>query len=699
MRAIEVKIFGSLIALMAIIALLVILALTLPPYESRHDYIKLGDGATVIPVEKIDSVVMFSNKEELVKYLNTTKSVLEILEGRRFGYDNLLYLTLEVKEVTGAYQEVSALTSATNDIERYYSKTNVQVEGIDEADIVKTDGEYIYLASMEYNGSSIAAVVLIVKAYPPEEGGIVYRLSIPGEEIRGIYVYHGKLVVITSKTVYRDISYELPEREGYNITILPTCCIKVPVRTYTLVKIYDINSGEPILMYNTSVSGSLTGSRLYNGVLYVVTREDVFSNINGSIVYPLVNGRDIPASLIIAPKDSLPDTYVNIYRLDLDSYQEAISTFLLDNAAKIYMSYTAIYVYYTTWKTSDAAPQLIKMLSNKGIQINDTIRSIIRNISIPLPYRLEVISEIISNNTSRKTIDQTDAIEIPSVVIQVLPLMPKEITVIHRFTIDGLVVGYVGKAEVEGIVMDDFSYTEINDVFYIATHSWSNDTNILYAINTTGMNIISALQGIEQGMDIYAARFMGERCYLITYRRKDPLIVIDVSNPRNMAILGKLLMPGYSEYLHPLSSTILLGIGYTDDNRIKVETYNVSIPENPSIISTIIIGDKYTYGYSPIFHDYHAFTIDTLHKYFLVPIYFYKVYRAYGSNATNGLYVMTYSSNGTISLKGVIEGDEVTRGLYIENYIYAISRDKIIVANATTLEIVKIIELGGTLYK
>ena len=92
------------------------------------------------------------------------------------------------------------------------------------------------------------------------------------------------------------------------------------------------------------------------------------------------------------------------------------------------------------------------------------------------------------------------------------------------------------------------------------TQSQHRKPTIVYVLNQN-LTTIGSLEGIAQGENLHAVRFMGERAYIVTFIKTDPLFVIDLSLPTNPKVLGQLTMPGYSDYLHPYDATHLIGVG------------------------------------------------------------------------------------------------------------------------------------------
>ena len=687
MKGLDLKIISSLLLVLGILfTILIISEIYLPSVPKPpivHKPFTKND-SLIIPLDISGDVVSFNTRDDLMNYLMHSKNVMEEL----MNIFNMPYLP-SMTYTRPLFGETAVEAKVTSQVlgqsasiaeGRYYSTTNVQVQGIDEADIVKTDGTYIYLLKRVYEENTLLSKIYIVKAYPPEEANIVDVIEIPNTTITGIYVYNKLLIAIGSRIQYNIIREYRTIDIDESVKVMSTKVYPYNIEKTELL-IYNVSSGIPALVFNTTIDGWEISSRLYNGTLYIIASLPVYG-YDGEIIFPTINGREIAANRIIALKDDMPEKYVIVYRLDLDQFVQAFNAFILEDASDIYMSYTSLYIMHRS-AYAQRIVGLTSIISEEILlkSLNETIIGIIDNESIPMPQRIEMIIEVLEEKLGNKTITTT-MIE-PSIAVMPSVLWEEE-TVIYRFAINDLNITYIGKVNVRGYTLDPFSYNEYNSLFYIATHVWVNDSNSVYIVNITTMEIIGKLENIEPGMDIYAARFMGTRAYLITYRRRDPLIVIDLSNPYEPIFLGKLLMPGYSEYLHPLSDTILLGIGFTDDmSALKIETYDVSDPENPRIISTITIGEGPVY--SPIIHDYHAFTIDLLHMYFLIPV------EAKYANVPSGVYVISFTEDGVLQLKGTIPLDFPRRSIYIEDTIYAIGENEIVIARSDILDIIKII--------
>jgi len=199
------------------------------------------------------------------------------------------------------------------------------------------------------------------------------------------------------------------------------------------------------------------------------------------------------------------------------------------------------------------------------------------------------------------------------------------------------------------------------------------------------LNIIGELNDIAPTERIYSTRFVDDTLYMVTFRQVDPLFVIDLSDPTHPRIAGELEMPGFSNYLHPVDATHVLGIG-SESNNVKVSLYDVSDPTAPVEQSKFVL--DFSYSGSDAQYDHKAVLFDLEKELLVIPLYGYGV----DSQDSNGSVWMTASyisgalclrvslSDG-ISFRGIIEHtsnsgyytESVFRSLYIGEYLYTIS--------------------------
>ncbi len=192
-------------------------------------------------------------------------------------------------------------------------------------------------------------------------------------------------------------------------------------------------------------------------------------------------------------------------------------------------------------------------------------------------------------------------------------------TAIHRFDISApLAPSYFGSGKVRGRLLSQWSLSEHDGYLRVATtiqDRWPTVSNV-FVLEATGKGDQGSLEqvGLVSGLgvteDIFAVRFAGDVGYVVTFRQIDPLYVLDLSDPTNPQSLGELKIPGFSRYLHPLSGGLLLGIGRDADERtgrergLQASLFDVSDPANPIQLSVLPLGDD---ARSPVEFDHRAF--------------------------------------------------------------------------------------------
>jgi uncharacterized secreted protein with C-terminal beta-propeller domain len=510
-----------------------------------------------------------------------------------------------------------------------YSTTNIQVAGVDEADIVKTDGKYIYLIS----GNKVS----IVKAYPTEEAEVLSRIAFNDTYLVGIFVNQesDKLAVLGCS--YIGFSYMFPE--VYHRTFI------MDVKTF--VNVYDIsNKSNPVLSANFTMTGSYFNSRMIGDYVYFVVSELAYI-VNDTVVLPKVysngSGKDIGASEIL--------------------YSDASDEYF------IYTTVVALNMHNTAEKPT-----------NKTLLLGGTS------------------SMYVSLNNIYITFSETG-----------------ERTTIYRIRIENSTITPEAKGEVPGRELNQFSMDEYNNYFRIATTKWINWTkqndffvltqqNNLYVLNMN-LSVIGKLENLAIGENLHSARFVGDRCYIVTFKKTDPLFVIDLSDPTTPVVLGQLKIPGYSDYLHPYDGNHLIGVGKetveaSEDfawyQGVKISLFDVSNVTNPIQIANYTIGDRGTD--SPILTDHKAFLFDKSKNLLVIPVLVAEIDEtqypegvpsfAYGTPVWQGAYVFNITLTDGFVLRGRITHGEdgagvpessywVERSLYIENVLYTISNKKI----------------------
>jgi uncharacterized secreted protein with C-terminal beta-propeller domain len=275
---------------------------------------------------------------------------------------------------------------------------------------------------------------------------------------------------------------------------------------------------------------------------------------------------------------------------------------------------------------------------------------------------------------------------------------------------------------------------ENGDYFRVATSESYKQTNV-YVLDED-LEVVGSLEGLAPNERMYSARFVGDRCYLVTFKKVDPFFVIDLSDPESPTVLGELKIPGYSDYLHPYDENHIIGLGidaydmgtFAWFQGVKLSLFDVTDLENPKEISKYNIGDRGTT--SPAQHDHKAFMFSKSKDLLIIPISLFEIDErdypngvppnAYGKFVWQGAYVFSLTLEDGFKLKGRIthsaHGQEngncyqgwgmwwfddgivfkstcVLRSLYIEDWIYTISEGMVKVNKMDSLAEIKAIEL------
>ncbi|MEM2320612.1 MAG: beta-propeller domain-containing protein [Candidatus Bathyarchaeia archaeon] len=520
-----------------------------------------------------------------------------------------------------------------------YSLTNIQVESVDEADIVKTDGQLIYVASHK-------GWISIIKAYPPKEMRVLSKINLNGGVI-GLFIGKGRLIALIEEAAGIN---PLPEKSG-----MPLLVPYFPWRL--LIKVFDVSAPEkPKITSEVTFEGNYISSRMIDAYVYVVLAHPVLAGNQTLLPRWATNGvwREIsPSDVYYSDSIEAPSGYTLIVALDiLNGGHVAVKSVLTGYASCMYMSRSNLYI---------ALPVLDRFLGGWGR------------------------------------------------------------TEIYRISVHGLNIRCEAGGKVPGKVLNQFSMDEYEGYFRVATttapyrpfgEGMRAESNNVYVLDAEDLKVIGKIEGLAPGERIYSARFMGKRCYLVTFKKVDPLFTIDLSDPSSPKVLGALKIPGYSDYLHPYGEDYLIGIGkeatpaeegdFAWYQGLKISLFDISDIEHPREVAKIIIGDRGTD--SPALLDHHALLFDKRRSLLVIPILEARIFEEdyprgrppwiYGRPVFQGAYIFHISPEDGIVLRGRIthmEGDEINptyeveRTLYIDEALYTISDGKIKANNLDNL--------------
>lgn len=477
-----------------------------------------------------------------------------------------------------------------------YSTTNLQMEGVDESDVAKIDGSYIYTVEDKYiviTDIRDGKLKEVTRFLPKDCGA--------SDRVMEIYVDGDQLILVVQ-------CYETSLEED------STFCYEMNGKSTTQIQVYSIvDRKNPEFEGRLIQDGYYNTSRKIGDVVYLFTQYNMTSDVVGYVekeytsVIPKVNGEKVAASEIYLPESS-GESGILVSSLDVNKPDKVLdSKLVISGYAQTYISKDALYLYEEDY---DGA-----MITN-----------------------------------------------------------------IAKFALDEGRISGVAAAAVSGYVRDTFAINASDGYLRVLTTDYSteDEMNALYILDEN-MKLTGQLTGIAPGEEIYAARFMGNTGYFVTYRNTDPLFTVDLSDPAKPEIIGELKVTGFSEYLHFWDDTHLLGIGYESDENtgnienIKLSMFNIENPGEVTEEAKLVLKDV---DYSEALYDYKSVIISKDKN--LIGL----VCEDYSGSRTKQTYQIYSYENGTFKKQAEIPGInganyENVRGMYSGNVFYLWINDNI----------------------
>lgn len=447
---------------------------------------------------------------------------------------------IKTKTVTDELNSNTALSEENDN----YSKTNNQVEGVDEADIVKTDGEYIYYVA--------EGKIVIINATEATNLQIISEIEYEEEiQPKEIFINKNKLIIIGQKC-----SQEEQDKTNMRICYENSPDIQTNIKTYNVE-----DKKQPKIERETQIEGNYLSSRMIEDNVYVLSNKYIYSDLLTKEKEELNENdyklkyldtvssseqKDIEYSDISYFPESEDNAFLNIAGFNISNNEPANIETYLGAGTKVYASQNNLYVAKVKYEYKDE--KLYGYYDNYDIN-----------------------------------------------------------TYIYKFKLENSKVEYSSTGSVPGEVLNQFSMDEKDGNLRIATTNSTNlkeetRTNNLYVLNEN-LKMVGSIENLAKGERIYSVRFLDNKAYMITFVQTDPLFVIDLSEPTNPTLLGELKIPGYSNYLHPYDENHIIGFGENtetkEDGRVlttgmKMALFDVTNPTSPKEMYSVNIGDRGT---------------------------------------------------------------------------------------------------------
>jgi uncharacterized secreted protein with C-terminal beta-propeller domain len=578
---------------------------------------------------------------------------------------------------TAGSGEIAPLSSSETST---YSETNVQVSGIDEGDIVKTDGTYIYALSQE-RGDLVIFKAIGAATEEVSRTRVASGYDSSGDNpvinsyLQGLYVNGSVLVVILNYQSYSfaedfsdsfsgDTSGDTSDSASASSSVSPQGVFTSETRA----AFYDISdSTDPKPITEFSQSGDFRSSRLYDGTLYLISSYYLpgeISNDNPRSFVPMLGEGDARDCIAVEDIRLMPEvrqpSYTVVTSYDTATHIRLDQKSVLGEASTVYMSYANLYLGSSVF------------VSEVGEPYQESV------------YTIEEHTESYSTQIVRIGINEGSLNAAAQCVVNG--------TLLNQFSLDE----YDGNLRVV-VTVDDYSYRilrdESQDIEVVQYNEDRPTTNALYVLDPS-LGVIGSITGMAEDERIYSARFTGSVGYMVTYRQVDPLFAIDLSDPTAPKITSELKIPGFSTYLHPFGEGRLLGFGYDAEGGVrdgmKLSMFDVS---DPFDVTEMFAQSVNTYD-SEALYDHKAALVDVERNIIGFP--------GYDENdGTNRYFVYRYDDAGGFTLRDkLLLGSSHNfyysygiRGLFINDFLYVLSNSYLDVFDLETLQSVASIEI------
>jgi inhibitor of cysteine peptidase len=622
---------------------------------------------TVVAWDGIKKIVRIDEPAQL-PIIGTNKNLDKLL--KQIEKNNVIFYgrgSVSAMEAEGFAATADQSTSAAPaksaaGVNGDFSQTNVQVDGVDEADWAKTDGKFIY----QLSGSRIFISDIANPSSPKLAATLEYTPN-EGFQPQELYVDDKQLIVIGQNNTAIPLTVD-PASGGANpntgvssdtkIGIVPP----IPMRSTVKTKIYSLNdAGEPKLIRETELEGNYISSRKIDSALYVITNK--YNNFYYPMTKPELDGGNNGAVGDFEPVYGDSATNKDLKKLPLTSiryFPESpdISTLIIG--------------------ALDLAKPAQEMQVSAYLGSGQTIYASTKHLYVA------IAKYVPSGDTYRQE------------------------TQVYKFRLDQGTIVYIGEGSVPGTTLNQFAMDEHEGYFRIATTKgdmWasgeSKSSNNLYVLDEQ-LKTIGALENLAPGERIYSTRFMGGRAYIVTFRNVDPLFAIDLRNPVKPVVLGQLKIPGYSDYLHPYDENHIIGFGKEtvelpskgrgpDETMafyqgLKIALFDVSDVSHPKEKFKEVIGDRGTN--SELLYNHKALLFSKSKGLFAFPVELMEIknkepieqggFPAYGQFTYQGAYVYHIDLDKGFSLRGRIthlsQDDLIKSGQYGFEYNKSVRR-------------------------
>lgn len=567
------------------------------------------------------------------------------LFGRDFRYWYYRNYALDYAVTTMAGSASTAVGGAPT-----YSETNTQVAGVDEGDSVKSDGRYLYLLS---NGK-----LVILDAWPAEDLSTLSETDLSGTPL--VQYLHGDRLTVISQE-YR------PGKGGYGgpgrgEPVLMSLRYGGYYWSDPVVKVtvFDVSDrSAPTVVKETTLDGSYNNSRAVGDTVYVALNTRFaglpapeYTQLDDGVVYETEAA--YRARMATLPLDALLPRYTtrsygpdgthessgllnapeDIYRPSLSDDTNLMSLVALDVGGTDATPTDSVSFMTSYGATLYAAPDNFYLITNRWSYVNNW-------------------------------------------------------TFIDRLSLDDGDITLTATGRVPGSILNQFSVGQNGDYLYIATTiGWGQQSsNNVYVLGEDGhaLEVVGKVENMAPGETIFSVRFLGDRGFVTTFVRQDPLFALDLSDPTAPFVAGELHVSGFNGYMQAIDATHLIGIGRDENPNtgrvtdFQISLYDVSDLYNPTLVSRYHVAPE-GWSWSNAEYDYHAITYYPEYQALALPVSSYRQITSSDGTLsrwtyqTDQLVFHVDAAAGTLELQGTIsDASAIQRGVFIGDKLYSIS--------------------------
>jgi len=496
-----------------------------------------------------------------------------------------------------------------------FSDTNIQVAGVDEGDIVKTDGQYLYLTGDR--------TVTIVDATAPTDLSVASRVEIDGHPI-AMYLSEDRLTVISTDFSGGVYPMAMIDVARVDMALWP---LPEPPEPETIFTVFDVSSpGEPLLIEQIDIQGTYTDSRMIDDTVFLVSNAGFYLPPPQMVPGPTESGQ--PPRNLAMPQEPVPDGEAALWMPDwirppgqkhfyetAGEYWARVGGQILNLALPDYTSYGPDGQELDSGLLSQSeeiykplGPDHDRLVSVTAINVSADDPGIVGSTSAPIDWTSEVY-------VSHENLYLVSPQFLPSAE-------GGTSSSIYKFSLDtqGDGISLVATGHVPGRVLDQFSMDEYDGYLRIVTQQGWRATarSDLFVLQQDGdrLDVVGAIEELAPGERLFSVRFVDELAFVVTFGPTgggwfDPLFTLDLSDPANPQVRGELEIPGFSNYLQLIDGDHLIGLGRNADETTgrslepQVSLYDVGDLDDPQLANRLSFAQGGA-AWSEAFTDHHA---------------------------------------------------------------------------------------------